>query len=52
MKNIDVKTLKNWLDNEEVILIDVREIEENNNQRIADAILIPLAEITSKAYII
>jgi len=48
MKNIDVKTLKNWLDNEEVVLIDVREIEENNNQRIADAILIPLAEIAKE----
>ena len=48
MKNVDVKTLKNWLANKEVILIDVREIAENENQRIADAILIPLAEITKE----
>ena len=48
MKNVDVKTLKNWLANKEAVLIDVREIEENKNQRISDAILIPLAEITKE----
>jgi rhodanese-related sulfurtransferase len=48
MKNIDVKTLKNWLDNQEAVLIDVREIAEHKNQRIANSILIPLAEITKE----
>ena len=48
MKNVDVKTLKNWLDNEEAVLIDVREIAEHENQRIAGATLIPLAEITKE----
>jgi rhodanese-related sulfurtransferase len=48
MKNVDVKTLKNWLANEEAILIDVREIAEHKNQRIAGSTLIPLAEITKE----
>ena len=48
MKNVDVKTLKNWLDNEEAVLIDVREIAEHENQRIAGATLITLAEITKE----
>ncbi len=48
MKNVDVKILKNWLDNEEAVLIDVREIAEHENQRIAGATLIPLAEITKE----
>lgn len=45
IKNIDVLTLKNWLDNQEAILIDVREIEEYENDHIKDAINIPLTQI-------
>ncbi len=47
VKNIDVLTLKNWLENSEVVLIDVREIEEYRTGKIADAKLIPVGEITT-----
>ena len=45
IKNIDAKTLKNWLDNDQVILIDVRQPAEHRSQKIDKAKLIPLDEI-------
>ena len=42
---IDSTTLKSWQENDEAILIDVREVYENQAERIAGAILIPLGEI-------
>ena len=45
IKTIDVPTLKRWLDNQEAILIDVREPAEHDDKRIAGAILIPLATL-------
>jgi rhodanese-related sulfurtransferase len=44
--NIDCKTLKQWLQNDEAILIDVRELSEYQNNRIEQAQLIPLGEIS------
>ncbi len=48
VKNINVTTLKTWLDNNEVILIDVRESEEYRAGRIGDAPLIPVGVITKE----
>ncbi len=45
VKEIDCETLKKWLENDEAILIDVREIEENESSRIKGSKLIPLAKI-------
>ena len=45
IKNIDAKTLKNWLDNDQAILIDVRQPAEHRSQKIDKAKLIPLDEI-------
>jgi rhodanese-related sulfurtransferase len=45
VKNIDAKTLKNWLDNDQAILIDVRQPNEHSFQKINKAKLIPLNEI-------
>lgn len=46
IKTINCSTLKNWLENNQVILIDVREIEENMAGRIKDSVLIPLGFIS------
>lgn len=45
IKQIDVSTLKKWLENDEVFLIDVREISEFNEANIAGSTLMPLGEI-------
>ena len=46
--NIDCKTLKKWLENNEVILIDVRELSEYQSGHIDQANLIPLEELSIK----
>ncbi|MFP4098491.1 MAG: rhodanese-like domain-containing protein [Alphaproteobacteria bacterium] len=38
---IDAKTLKQWLEADEAILIDVREIDEYNDAYIPGSILVP-----------
>lgn len=48
IQSVDVTTLKQWLDNDEVILIDVRELDEYKNAHIAGAILIPLKGCTAQ----
>ncbi len=45
VKNIDSATLKKWLENNEAILIDVREPAEHEAKKIDGANLIPLAKI-------
>ena len=45
---IDAKTLQNWLDKDQVVLIDVREEAEHRNQKINGAKLIPLGKISKK----
>ncbi|RTK92470.1 MAG: rhodanese-like domain-containing protein [Rickettsiales bacterium] len=52
IKSVDVLTLKNWLDNNEAIIIDVREIEEYKYDRIKNAINIPLAQLVDNIDII
>ncbi|MBL1148315.1 MAG: rhodanese-like domain-containing protein [Pseudomonadota bacterium] len=39
---VDCKTLKEWLDKDEAVVIDVREIAEYDAAHIKDAILIPV----------
>lgn len=43
---VDAPTLKEWLEKNEVILIDVRELDEYKNGYIQGAVLHPLSEIT------
>lgn len=43
---IDAHTAKMWLDNQEAVLVDVRELNEYEDARIANATLIPLGTIT------
>lgn len=43
IKNIDCKTLKEWLENDKAILIDVREFDEYKAANIPNAILFPLS---------
>lgn len=46
IKNIDAKTLERWLNNDEAILIDVREPAEHEAQKISGSTLIPLSNIS------
>ena len=49
VKTVDIKTLKTWLANNEVVLIDVREPQEYAETNIPGAKLIPLGTITRAA---
>ncbi len=46
IKNIDCKTLENWLNKGEAILIDVREEAEHQAKNIPNSKLIPLSQIS------
>jgi rhodanese-related sulfurtransferase len=48
IQNINCETLKNWLKNNEAVLVDVREPGENAAERIAESNLLPLAEVSAK----
>jgi rhodanese-related sulfurtransferase len=41
----DPQTLKSWQESNQVTLIDVREISENQVEKIENSILIPLGEV-------
>lgn len=45
VKNIDAKTLKKWLENNEAVVIDVREPAEHEAEKISGSNLLPLASI-------
>ncbi len=45
IKNIDSQTLKKWLENDEAVLVDVREPSEHAAKNIKQANLIPLSQI-------
>ncbi len=49
MKNIDAKTLKQWMDDGQVFLVDVREPAEHAAQKIMGSHLHPLSKICCKA---
>ncbi len=46
VKFIQAKTLKQWLDAQEAVLVDVREPEEFAEERIPGSILQPLAKVS------
>jgi len=46
MKTITANDLKNYLDQDSVLLIDVREPAEHRTESIDNSCLIPLAEIS------
>ena len=48
MKNVDAKTLKQWLSDGEAIVIDVRESAEHTANNIPEASLCPLGELDKK----
>lgn len=43
MRNVDAKTLKQWLDRGEAVLVDVREPAEHRAEHIGGAALVPLS---------
>jgi len=45
VKNIDAKTLKKWLENNEAIVVDVREPSEHEAEKISGSNLLPLAKV-------
>lgn len=45
VKNIDAKTLKKWLENNEAIVVDVREPAEHEAEKISGSNLLPLAKV-------
>jgi rhodanese-related sulfurtransferase len=49
IKNIDSETLKKWLDNNEAVIVDVREPAEYQANKINGSSLIPLANICKKS---
>ncbi len=49
LKNIDAKTLKEWLDSGEAIVVDVREPEESAAESIPGAKFLPLATVSKSA---
>jgi rhodanese-related sulfurtransferase len=46
IKTIDSNTLKNWLDKDEAVLVDVREHAEYEAEHIQGAILLPLGKVS------
>jgi len=49
VQTIDAPTLKLWLEQDEVVVVDVREPMEHEAENIAEAMLIPLGAITKSA---
>lgn len=49
LKTIDVPTLKRWMDNNEAVLVDVREPAEYAAEHIAGARLLPLSKVQKSA---
>lgn len=45
VKNIDAKTLKKWLKNNEAVVVDVREPAEHKAEKIDGSNLLPLANV-------
>lgn len=47
IKSIDAQQAKVWLDNQEAMIIDVRELAEHQEVRIDGSLLIPVGTITT-----
>jgi rhodanese-related sulfurtransferase len=48
LKSVDACTVKKWLDDEEVMLVDVREPSEFAGERISGSILFPLSKFNTE----
>jgi rhodanese-related sulfurtransferase len=48
IKTVDAATLKNWLDNNEAIVVDVRDPDEHQAEKIPGSISIPLVSLSKK----
>jgi rhodanese-related sulfurtransferase len=46
INNVDSATLKKWLENDEVVIIDVREVEEYQDCSIENSRHLPLSQVT------
>jgi rhodanese-related sulfurtransferase len=46
---VNAQTLKQWLDNNEVVLIDVREPDEYRDAHIKGSVLLPLGTLSAAA---
>ncbi len=49
IKIVDVKTLKQWIDHDEAVVIDVREPAEHLAKKIHGTTLVPLSQINKKS---
>ncbi|MBP7709720.1 MAG: DUF2892 domain-containing protein [Rickettsiales bacterium] len=49
IKNINPQTLKNWLENNEAVLVDVREPAEHAAENISEANLVPLTTLQKES---
>lgn len=49
IKTVDANTLKRWLDNDEALVLDVREPAEHAAENIAGATLLPLSKVNKSA---
>ncbi len=49
IQNIDPKTLNQWLKNNEAVLVDVREVAENQANKINGSHLVPLNQVSLNA---
>ena len=44
LKTVDAITLKQWFDNNRIILVDVREPSEYASEHLPDSVLVPLSK--------
>lgn len=50
VQTVDVKTVKDWLDENEIVLVDVRETTEYEQEHIAGALLLPLSSFEADLF--
>ncbi|MCX7122615.1 MAG: rhodanese-like domain-containing protein [Gammaproteobacteria bacterium] len=49
IKTVDAQMLKGWLEQNEAVLVDVREPAEHASEKIEGALLLPLAQVCAQA---
>lgn len=50
VRSVDARTVKDWLDRNEILLVDVRETKEFEREHIAGALLLPLSSFDPEAF--
>lgn len=50
VRSVDVRTVKDWLDRNELLLVDVRETKEYEVEHIAGALLLPLSSFEPEVF--